>query len=88
MRPLLVGSSYRGLGLKALMQAKKERVADAVSNHQYGVGRKGGTELVVKLLEAQAEKQPNAAFIKVDVKAAFMKLSREVAFAEMEAQRP
>jgi hypothetical protein len=70
------------------MRVKKERVTDAVGRHQYGVGRKGGLELLVKLLEAQAEVRPTAAFIKVDVKSAFQKLSREVAFTEMEAHDP
>ena len=88
VRPLLIGSSYRRVGLKALMRVKKDRVVEAVGKHQYGVGRKGGVELLVKLLEAQAEVRPNAAFIKVDVKAALQKFSREVAFTEMEAHDP
>ena len=88
VRPLLVGSSYRRLGLKALMAVKKDRVAEAVGKHQYGVGRKGGVEVLVKLLEAQAEVRPTAAFLKVDVKAAFQRVSRDVAFREMEAHDP
>ena len=80
VRPLLVGSAIRRLGLKALMKVKKECVSDAVGPHQYGVGRKGGAELLIKKLEAQAEVRPGAAFIKADVKAAFQRLLRSKAF--------
>ena len=83
VRPLLVGSTYRRLGLKALMRVKRVRVAEAVGLHQYGVGRKGGAELLVKLLQAQAEIRPDAAFIKIDIKAAFQRLWRKVAYQEM-----
>ena len=83
VRPLLVGSTYRRLGLRALMKVKKKCVSDAVGLHQYGVGRKGGAECIVKALEALAEVRPTAAFIKVDIKAAFQTVNREVAFDEV-----
>ena len=70
VRPLLVGSTYRRLGLRALMMVKRERVSDAVGQHQYGVGRKGGAELLISKLRAQTEARPQAVVIKVDQKAA------------------
>ena len=85
VRPLLVGGAYRRLGLRALMQVKKKRVADAVGLHQYGVGRKNGADCIVKALQALAEVRPSAAFIKVDIKAAFQSVIREVAFGEVES---
>ena len=84
LRPLLVGCTYKRLGLRALMQVKKEAVTEAVGTHQYGVGRKAGAEIVIKSLEAQAEVHPRSMFMKVDVKAAFQRMHRRVAFDEVD----
>ena len=49
----------------------------ATISHQHGVGRKAGAQLLYKRLQVQSELQPDAIFIKVDVKAAFQKMERQ-----------
>ena len=88
VRPLLIGSTLRRLALRALARARKQQLADACGPNQYGVGRKGGASLLLKCLQAQAEKRPDAAIVKVDLKTAFQKLDREVAFQAMAAAEP
>ena len=55
VRPLLVGATFRRLGLRALARARKTQLSEAAGAHQYGVGRAGGAALLVKRLQAQAE---------------------------------
>ena len=88
VRPLLVGSTLRRLGLRVLMRVRKEQLCEAAGKHQYGVGRKGGAELLVKCLEAQAQTRPNAVVVKVDLKAAFQTMERAPAFQAMMAAVP
>ena len=88
MRPLLIASTFRRLGLRALARAKREELTKAAGNNQYGVGRAGGANLLVKCLEAQAEVRPTATFLKVDLERAFQKLDRERAFRSMKAADP
>ena len=88
VRPVLVSSTFRRLGLRALVKVKKEQLAAAAGTTQYGVGRKGGTELLVKQLQAQAEIRPNAVFLKVDIKAAFQRLEREPAWRALQDKVP
>ena len=83
VRPLVVGSTLRRLALRALMRVKKEDITQAAGPHQYGVGRKGGANLLIKSLVAQTEVRPSAVFVKVDLKRAFQTLDRGQAFAEM-----
>ena len=71
VRPIMMGSSLRRLALKGLCRARKKNVAEAAGENQYGVGRKGGANLMVKCLQAIAESKPTKAFIKVDIKSAF-----------------
>jgi len=83
VRPIIVGSTVRRLGLRALARVRKEQLRDAAGHRQYGVGRPGGTELLLRKLEAQAETRPTAVFLKVDVEAAFPSLERAPAIAAM-----
>ena len=76
VRPLLVGSILRRLALRALARAQKKELAAAAGPHQYGVGRAGGASLLVKSLQALAEVRPEAAFLKVYLKAAFQTIDR------------
>ena len=70
VRPLLIGSTLKRLGLRALVRARKDNLKRAAGKDQYGVGREGGASLLVKSLQAQAELRPNAVFLKVDLKKA------------------
>ena len=83
VRPLLVGSTLRRLALRALARARREQLSEACGPNQYGVGRKGGANLLLKCLKAQVEKRPDAAVLKVDLKTAFQKMEREEAFQAM-----
>ena len=85
VRPLLLASSLRRLGLKALCRAKRHQLTEAAGENQYGVGRAGGASLLVKCLEAQAEARRTATFLKVDLAKAFQNLDREAAFRAMSA---
>lgn len=88
VRPVLVSATFRRLGLRALVKVKKEQLAAAAGTTQYGVGRKGGAELLFKQLLAQAETRPNAVFLKVDIKAAFQRLEREPAWRALQERVP
>ena len=88
VRPLLVGSTLRRLGLRALVRVKKEQLREAAGDHQYGVGRKAGAQLLYKRLEVQAELRPDAVFLKVDLRAAFQTLERGPALQALSAKVP
>ena len=88
VRPLVIGATIRRLGLRALARAKKDQLSEAAGDNQYGVGRPGGQDLLVKRLQAQAEVRPDAVFVKVDLKAAFQRMERRPAIEAMEAAAP
>ena len=88
IRPLLVSSTIRRLGLRAVARVKRRQLTEAAGSHQYGVGRKGGAQLLVSCIQAQAETRPDAVFAKVDLKSAFQKVKRQPAFAAVEEKVP
>ena len=88
VRPIVVGPTLRRLGLRALVRAKKDQLRDAAGTRQYGVGRRGGAELLLRKLEAQAETRPTAVFLKVDLESAFPRLEREPANEAMARHEP
>ena len=88
VRPLLVSSTLRRLGLRALVRVKKDQLQHAAGGHQYGVGRKSGAELLIRKLEAQAELKKTAVFLKIDLSAAFQRLERQPAIDAMAAKVP
>ena len=88
VRPLLLGSSLKRMGLRAIVRAKRDQLTEAAGEHQYGVGRKGGTELLLRKLEAQKEVRPTAIFLKVDLKAAFQTMERPPAFIAIDQKVP
>ena len=49
---------------------------EAAGERQYGIGRKGGTDLLLKQLQAQAECRPNSLIIKFDMCRAFQTIDR------------
>lgn len=85
VRPVVVGTTLRRLGLRALSRVKKEAVACAVGPHQYGMGLKAGAQLLVQRLSVQKELRPNAAFVKVDQQTALQKVERGPAAEALEA---
>ena len=46
VRPLLIGSTLKRLALRALCRARHTQLTEACGPNQYGVGRKGGTNLL------------------------------------------
>ena len=88
VRPVAAGSTLRRLGLRALLRVKKDQISAAVGERQYGVGRKGGAQLLVQKLKVQAELRPEAVFIKVDQASAFQKMERGPAVAAAVAEVP
>ena len=46
VRPLLMASSLRRIGLRALVRARRQQLAEAVGPYQYGVGRSNGALLL------------------------------------------
>ena len=70
----------RRLGLRALCRAKKLELKRGAGPNQYGVGRDGGANLLVKCLKAQVEARPTATSIKVDLRRAFQTMHRQHAF--------
>ena len=88
VRPVVVGATLRRLGLRALVRVRKEELSNAVGEHQYGVGRKAGAQLLVQRLLVQKELRPEAAFLKVDMEAAFQKVERKPAAAAVAEALP
>jgi hypothetical protein len=88
VRPVAVGSTLRRLGLRALLKVKKDEISAVFGEHPYGVGRKGGAQLLAQKLKVQAELRPDAVFVKVDQKAAFQKVGRGPAVAAAVAEVP
>jgi hypothetical protein len=83
VRLLLVGATLRRLGLRVLVRARRQQLAEAVGPRQYGVGRPDGAGLLYRSLLAQSELRPNAVFIKADASAAFQRMERGPAFNSM-----
>ena len=88
IRPLLIGSTLRRLGLRAIVRARKQQLTDAAGSHQYGVGRKAGAQLLYKCLQALVEQRTDAVVLKVDAKAAFQRMERQPALEAMHALVP
>ena len=85
---MVVAATLRRLGLRALVRAKKEQLLETVGEHQYGVGRKAGAQLLAKKLRVQSELRPEAVFLKVDLGSAFQRLERGPALAATAAVVP
>ena len=83
---MLVGATLRRLGLRALVRVRKEQLREAAGKHQFGVGTKACAQLLRKCLQALAETRPDAAFLKVAMRATFRQWSAsKLALAALEA---
>ena len=83
LRPLLASDTLQRLSLRALVRVKKDQLRETAGENQYGVGRKAGAQLLYKRLQVQAELRPDAAFLKVDLRAALQTLERAPAMQAM-----
>ena len=83
VRPLIISSTLRRLGLRALVRVRREKLRDAAGDNQYGVGRATGAQLLKKKLDAQTELRPDATVIKIDLKSAFQNVPRAKALQTM-----
>ena len=63
---------------KAVCAVRGDRLAQAASNLQYGVGVSCGLEKLHKSVAAEAEQSPDMAFVSIDLKSAFTRVRRRV----------
>ena len=83
-----MGATLRRLGLRSLVRVRREQLREAAGKHQFGVCTKAGAQLLHKCLQALAETRPDAAFLKVDMRAAFQTMERQPALAALAACVP
>jgi hypothetical protein len=88
LRPLVIGSTLRRIGMKALDRVFKEHVRDAVAPFQYGVAKPGGAEALHKVVSAHAQCCQDAVVLTVDFQNAFNRLSRSHAAQELSKTLP
>ena len=79
IRPLACGDPIRRLVGKCFCVAAKDDISEAFKGKNYGVGCKGGVEVIAHSLRdtLNKHKDPSLALLKIDFKNAFNKIKRE-----------
>ena len=67
----------------AVCKTRKEMLRAAAGPHQYGVGLSCGLEALHKAVSAEAEQAHDLAFVSLDLKSAFTRIHRRVAYGSI-----
>ena len=79
IRPIAIGNTFRRLTAKALVLLTEEKIKDYLSPLQFGVGIKGGTEIIVhsiRLLLQHHQQNKDFVVFQADFRNAFNTISR------------
>ena len=87
-RPLLMILFLRRLGLNAVIAAKQTSVIDAAGALQHGVGCKDGAHKMIKSIQYFAEADQSRVLVALDLKAAFLDVSRRAMMFSLGQHNP
>ena len=88
VRPIAVGSAYLRLAQAVALAPLSQSLNDYFMPHQYGIGVKGGAELMIHAIRSHLELNPNHVAISCDARNAFNSVSRHAMWSTIDQHFP